>query len=298
MTFSVEFDAAMIPHAIRHYHDVLGLRKDQFLVVLHHSQRNAVELQEMVEVLHAQDIRHVHTWSGNFTSQANCNQRWKQRQGIVKDECDWVLKFDADELLRVPNNDMKTFLQFLGIQGFDSLSASWMDRVAAEGKLLNISSTDTAPLEEQFPLACQFSANAGANATTRKVVAFRGYLREKRAGHSLERKSALQTCRYPAQLILDHYKWSWPVVEKLRRRLAHYKQLDSTWWWKESETFLNHIDSNGGRIDVANPEYQCYEDNSRDANRPMIHSLFDIEDGVAESTPCQRQVRQCPNLLI
>jgi hypothetical protein len=294
ITFSVEFDASIIPHAIRHYQG-LGLHPHQFLVVLHHKRPDAPELQETVHMLRQDySVRHVHTWSGNFTSDANNQQRQKQRRNVGIDDCDWILKFDADEFLRTP--DVRSLLSALGTQGFDAIRASWMDRVASHGRLPNIS--DTPFLPQQFPMACaNFSANAG-NATTHKVVAFRGYLKEKRAGHSLAK--GLKSCMYPVQLILDHYKWSWPVVQKLRVRLEHYRQLETTYWWTESAAFLDHMDAHGDRIDVDDPQFQCRNvvDDGDNAVPPLIHSFASVRDGVAEAEPCRSAVRRCPNRLV
>lgn len=290
MTFSAEFDQELIPHAVEHYKNV-GLDPQYFLITLHHQLPNAPVLDKLTTWLRQEyGIPHVQTWHGNFTSQKNCDMRFKHRKAAKVKKCDWILKFDADELLRVPGGNMIRFLDFLGDQGFDSLSGNWIDRVADEGRLVDISAKPS--IAEQFPLGCRFSALAG-NATTRKLVAFRGYLKEKRAGHSLAK--GLETCRYPAQLMIDHYKWSRPVYEKLRRRMEHYRNLEGVYWWKESEAFLNHIDENQGRVDVHREDFRCEDIRER---MTMVHSYFPVEDGRAEADaePCSR-VRICPNKL-
>lgn len=296
ITFSIEFDAPIISHAIQHYRN-LGLNPQQFLITLHHADpQQAPLLQNWSHRLQTElQVGHVHTWHGNFTSDRNNEMRNYHRKQVGVEECDWVLKFDADEFLRVPSGNMLNMLSLLGHQGFDSLSASWFDRVGPDGQLLNISDdTSSGSMEDQFPQECQFSALAG-NATTRKVVAFRGYLKEKRAGHSLAK--GLETCRYPVQWILDHYKWSWPVYQKLKQRMEYYKTIDGIYWWTESAAFLKHIDDNQGKIDISRPDFRCSLSTPHSGSRTMVHSFFPVEDGVAEAAACSR-VRQCPNRLL
>jgi Glycosyl transferase family 2 len=289
ITFSAEYDLELMPHSIQHYLDV-GIDPNYMLITLHHTDPEAIEeLQSAVDVVHSFGIPQVQTWNGNFTSQKNCDMRQRHRALVGVRDCDWVLKFDADELLRVPSNDVVAFLQVLGQQNFDSVFGIWVDRIADQGRIPNI--TTEPSLEEQFPLGCRFSETG--NAKTTKVVAFRGYLKEKRAGHSLAKNS--ETCRYPPILMIDHYKWSWPVFRKLQKRIEHYKSIEGHDWWTESVAFLNRIAGNGGRIDVTEPELQCAESfngpfSSAVASPPMVDSFY--MDNATEAA-CQRPLR-CP----
>jgi len=303
ITFSAEYDQELLPHTIRHYLNV-GLSPDTMLITLHHQDPDAPELQQAQDLLRNEfGIPHVQTWHGNFTSQKNCDMRQQHRQAVGVDDCDWILKLDADELLRVPGNDMITFLESLGMQNFDSVSANWVDRVAPQGQIPNISD-ESVSLADQFPVGChRFSQLAGDNATTFKVVAFRGFHREKRAGHRLAKLSRRNSCRYPVRLFMDHYKWSWPVVNKLQRRMAHYKAIEGFEWWTESQAFLNHLDEHGGRIDIQDPQFACQDYSTKDAAVPMATVESFWTDEVVDKEPvdvaaiCQRPMT-CPIKLV
>lgn len=254
ITFSAEYDHDLLPHTIRHYLSV-GLDPQYFLITLHHPDHQAPELAQLTNLLKDFGIHHVQDWHGNFTSRSNCDMRVQHRQSVGVRDCDWVLKFDADEFLRVPGNDFPSFLTSVEEGDYDAVYATMVDRVSASGALRNISTYN--PISEQFPLECAFSQSG--NATTTKVVAFRGHLKEFRAGHGLV--YGQDSCRYPSQLIIDHYKWSWQVFEKLEKRLEHYQWLENNGqghhWWRESDTFLTHIYTNDNHIDIAAPEFQC-----------------------------------------
>jgi Glycosyl transferase family 2 len=294
ITFSAEYDQDIIPHTLKHYMDN-GLKPEYMLITLHHTDPEAVdELASAVASVKEFGAHHIQTWHGNFTSQKNCDMRIQQRVDVGVSDCDWIIKLDADELLRVPGNDMPSFLQVLGSQRFDSVFGNWVDRVAEEGGIPNI--TATRPLAEQFPVGCRFSLTG--NATTTKVVAFRGYLSEFRAGHYL--RDTLETCRYPPQLLIDHYKWSWPVFTKLQRRIEHYRSIEGHHWWTESASFLEHIASNGGRIDVNRSDLSCnrQDDVNGDAaasQRPVLDSFYREKTNY---DVCQRPLTQCPSRVL
>mmetsp|Transcript_13686 Transcript_13686/g.37832 ORF Transcript_13686/g.37832 Transcript_13686/m.37832 type:complete len:521 (-) Transcript_13686:442-2004(-) len=312
ISFSAEYDQALLPHTVQHYLN-LGLDPRYMLIVLHHTQEDAPGLRMAHRLLTTRfRISHVRTWHGNFTSEQNFAEKLEQRAAAGVDDCDWMIKLDSDELLRVPGNDLISFLQGLSVQNFDQVSSHWVDRVGPHGRIPDIRPQPS--LSEQFPVGCQsFSANAGADAKSFKVFAFRGYLQEKRSGHSLDRPSRYNSCRYPVRLVMDHFKWSAPVVSKLRRRMEHYKSLNIS-WWVESEAFLQKIDNHGGAIDIHDADYGCTdyladapagEDaKSRLSRLPFVHSFLPQMDVIKEKTKemvdsvdiCNRPP-QCPSKL-
>ena len=169
--------------------------------------------------------------------------------------------------------------------------------------------TDTS-IDEQFPMGCQFSGLT--DAVTFKAFAFRGYLREKRAGHRIHKDFRNKTCPYTPRLLIDHYKWSWDVFDKLKRRIEHYKTLPGVHWWTESVDFLNHIDQNDGKIDVSRPELQCQqifsqeEDSSSSSssassmpviNPNTLQSPMVDEAGNVEPNNCGNPIKQCPSKI-
>jgi hypothetical protein len=294
ITFSAEYDRDLMPHTLQHYLDN-GLNPEYMLITVHHGDPTAVEeVAAVVEAVQQFGVKHIQTWYGNFTSQNNCDMRQQHRRDAGVTDCDWIIKVDADEFIRVPGNDMPKFLQVLGSQHFDSVFGNWVDRVADNGEIINV--TSTAPLSEQFPIGCRFSRTG--NATTTKVVAFRGYLSEFRAGHYL--RDTLETCRYPPQLLIDHYKWSWPVFTKLQKRIVYYKSIEGHHWWTESALFLDHIASHGGRIDINRSDLSCENHHvDEDAGptmgrnqQPVLDSFYREETNylVCQSTKCPSTV--------
>jgi hypothetical protein len=159
--------------------------------------------------------------------------------------------------------------------------------------------TSTSTIDEQFPMGCQFSGMS--DAVTYKAFAFRGYLREKRAGHRIHRSLRNSTCPYTPRLLIDHYKWSWDVFDKLKRRIEHYKTLPGVDWWTESVAFLDHIAANDGRIDVSRPDLQCQQLHGRSdvafINAQTLHSPFIDEDGNTEPNNCGNPIQQCPSKI-
>jgi hypothetical protein len=101
--------------------------------------------------------------------------------------------------------------------------------------------------------------------------------------------------------LIDHYKWSWDVFDKLKRRIEHYKTLPGVDWWTESVAFLDHIAANDGRIDVSRPDLQCQQLHGRSdvafINAQTLHSPFIDEDGNAEPNNCGNPIQQCPSKI-
>jgi hypothetical protein len=104
------------------------------LITIHHYDRNATDVMDEA-ITKVTDLgvprEMIQTWHGNFTSQKNCNMRLRHRREMGVTDCDWVLKFDADELLRIPGQDIASFLESIGSQGFDVAYGDWVDRVAS-----------------------------------------------------------------------------------------------------------------------------------------------------------------------
>lgn len=121
ITFSAEYDRDLMSHTLQHYVDN-GLNPEYMLITVHHGDPTAVEeVASAVHTLQQFGVKHIQTWYGNFTSQNNCDMRQQHRRDVGVTDCDWIVKVDADEFIRVPGNDMPRFLQVLGSQHFDSV---------------------------------------------------------------------------------------------------------------------------------------------------------------------------------
>jgi hypothetical protein len=271
ITFSAEYDRSLIPHTLRHYVQA-GLQPQLFLISLHHShdgpaaKRSVALLQEQIRTDFG--MEHIQAWYGNFTSQENWSHKIAQRRQAEVRDCDWIVKVDADEFVRV--DSLPRLLDAMADRHYDVVYGSMVDRVGIDGGLSPIA-TDT-PLSDQFPLACHVTQAGNANTT--KAVAFRGYLTEYRAGHGL--LYGQDSCPYPHQLTIDHYKWTDSVHTKLQTRMDHYRWLEGQGrgfhWWRESQHFLHHLQRHSDRIDVNEPAFQCQVASSSMPDVPPVET--------------------------
>lgn len=294
LTFSLDFERELMPHTLKYYIDTLSVDPAHVLVALHHQNQNQTNAFDTAEEWLRQEygIQHVLQWTGNYTS----NRLWKRRDELRSlvniSACDWILRSDSDEFPAIPGDDLPSFLKFVSLQGYDSVFGSFNDRVAMDGSLPNITSDE--PLHQQFPLSCHVTDRI-VQANMQKAVAFRAYHQENRGGHYLLKMtnhsyearegSGKDHCGYPSKLRIDHYKWTYPVIEKLRQREEHYreKQLHYT----QSLRFLDYIDEHDGKFNVKG--LNCTDTNSVSSSFKMNYTDF-YSTGVR----CGRPKVECP----
>ncbi|KAL3912100.1 MAG: hypothetical protein SGILL_007019, partial [Bacillariaceae sp.] len=256
ITFSMDYDQPLIAHTLQHYTRA-GLDPQCFLISLHQTSPDtdtAATAAITDQLERDYGIRHIQAWYGNFTSQQSWEHKIAQRQAVGVSSQDWIVKVDADELVRL--GDIPSLLQGMAERDYDVVYGAMIDRVSLDGGLSSISNQTS--LAEQFPLECHVTKAGHANTT--KAIAFRGYLTEYRAGHGMLHNQTLAGV-YPQRLVIDHYKWSDSVLAKLLRRKQHYQWLEQQGrghhWWRESDHFLHHLYTHERRIDVGNEEFLC-----------------------------------------
>ena len=251
-TFSTELDNDILPHKVE-YILSRGISPDFFLVQLHHVDANSTLFDESESLLKQKyGIWRIKRFSGDFTSSKNAIARQANRNEHDVGDCDWVVRGDSDEFVTLPAGyDFPNLLEEMGEQGYDGLFGMFNDRVARDGKLINVSSELS--LDAQFPLHCNVSKIGGG--VQQQAFAYRGYLQENDGGHGLlnSRKQEPSNfhfekrhCGYPRLFRVDHYKWSHSVVKNLRRRAEVYQKLHRKVLTYEATSILDHIDKHGG----------------------------------------------------
>jgi hypothetical protein len=305
VTFSVEFEKELVSHKMQHLQD-LGLDMSNALIIIH--QQNITE--ELEDVVHTVEYfgvpqAHIHVWDGIFTAQRKYEQRLMARDKAGVDECDWIINLDGDEFPRAPGNDLVSFLEMVGYQGFDALNSYWLDRFGPGGSLPNV--TDNPEISKQLPVTCRDFTDRVTHAPTFKLFAFRAYLQEYNGGsHTLLDGSI--ACQYPSHILMDHYKWNWEVLNKLQRRASQYKQLGLQ-WFGDSLRFLDHFESHNGTADVNYRKFRCQDaentsfvpvldeaySNKKRKTREGLH--FNMKQNQKKVNGCGRQYKICPNKL-
>lgn len=282
LTFSTEYDQDIIPHTLHHYIYVLGVSPSDMIVALHVTDDKDPHnlVNETMQTLKGNfGIQHFSRWTGKYSSDGLWEARYNHRILANVKPCDWVVRSDADEFPAVPGNEtLAEFLYGVGRQGYDAVFGRFNDRVALGGILPNITAQPS--ISGQFPLSCKVTEKI-AKGLTIKVVAFRGHHRENRGGHGLldpdqmsfdfRTTTGVQHCGYPTILRIDHYKWTFPVLNKLQQRYKHYKAKKLH--FRESLRALKHIGKHKGKLVVdklkcvSDPEKADYETEKYDEGK-------------------------------
>jgi hypothetical protein len=168
-----------------------------------------------------------------------------------------VVHADSDQLHEFPINNVPLFLKMVENTGYDSVYGYYIDRVAEDGIIPNI--TTVPSIDEQFPLSCHMSTqivrlNRYNNALNipSKVMAFKGYLQENNGGGMVQNEN--EACVYPVRLRTHHFKWTWAVIRKMEMRSELEKFTN---WGYQSINVLNHLKNNHGKINITDEKLKC-----------------------------------------
>jgi len=157
---------------------------------------------------------------------------------------DWIVWADLDEFQEYPGA-LAELLREADEQGYDFFAGSFVDRVAADGRLVNFD--PARPIWEQYPAKCYLTRDV-AQAFDTKVACARAHIRLTPGNHWLWHEEELVA--YPEWVDVHHFKWDASVIPRLRRRLEpDWKRRCG--WWTESARLLEHFDRNGGGVDPA-----------------------------------------------
>ena len=224
-TISTDWDLALVPHWIRHYHD-LGIEPGEFFLVLHARQEGA-SLAQARDLLAVHGMQPRAIWIGPFSSDENYRYRRSMWQACELGPDDWFLIADADEFHEYPS-PLATLLARCNEEHYNAVEGRLIDHVAAEGEICPVA--ESPGIFEQFPKTVDITYELlGMNVM--KIVAhqrttFSGRLR--RANHGIDPEFAGATRVLPMTCLVHHFKWQSRVVEKLRQRADYYQCIGRT----------------------------------------------------------------------
>jgi hypothetical protein len=176
---------------------------------------------------------------------------------------DWFVLADCDELQVYPNGLAET-ISAADRGAFDYIEGFVVDRVAIDGELRKIDSDQS--LWKQFALAGVVTYPLlGGNSL--KVAAAKGSTRVLAGQHY-----ALRGKAWPRNLdwiAVHHFKWTEGLLERMRRRVRFYKSVGDD-LWMESQRVVDHLEQNGGKINVSDPRFLLSESTERCANEDKL----------------------------
>jgi hypothetical protein len=168
-----------------------------------------------------------------------------QLQSQIPQASDWIVWADIDEFQIYPDR-LPSLIDAAERSGIDYFGGLFVDRTTEDGSLPAFD--PGRPIWSQFPRQSQITRDL-TTACTEKVVCARSRVRLTPGNHAVCDQSLAGR---QALVEVHHFKWDASVVPRLRRRLTPQWQ-ERCYWWEESRDFLNHIESNGGKLAVERP---------------------------------------------
>ncbi|WP_157856340.1 glycosyltransferase family 2 protein [Actinacidiphila yeochonensis] len=243
-------DVSLLPYSLAHYRD-LGVEK--FHVVRHVESRDDESLEPSVAVMRAAGLDfagvRVAPWHEDLNAELI-------REQMAAHPDDWWVVADLDEF-HVYDRPLSEVVEHCERRGFDFVEGAFLDRVAADGRLTDLAPHGRTPLWRQYPLA-GFLTFRLLDGRPTKVTLARGTVELDLGQHYAWTGRGVPVADIHAQV--HHVKWTASAQRRLARRVAAYSSGE----WRllhrsvvgESQAFLDHLDGNGGRIDVGDPAFR------------------------------------------
>lgn len=240
-------DTELMNAAVEHYRD-LGV--DSFHLIRHVESLDDPRLRHDQEVLDRHGLAFAAVHQGAWDEDLNA---YLIRAQMRRHPADWWAVADLDEF-HVYDRPLADVIAACEEGGYDHVTGALLDRVAADGSLL--APLPGTPIWEQYPLAGMVTLRL-PRAGTSKVTLARGEVLLHLGQHG-----ASTGRRLPAETVfpqVHHFKWTASVLPRLVRRVEAYSSGE---WFltypdttDESRRILEHLKSNGGRIDVTAEEF-------------------------------------------
>lgn len=227
---------------LRHYKDS-GI--DSILVNVQPEQFGNSFHEQVIRIVRRYDARIIGVFIGKWSQFVNA---FLYQHTMAQAPFDWFVLADTDEFQVYPD-DIKSMIRSANDGGCDYLTGFVIDRISHDGTFPNV--IPDVSLWEQFPLGGLITFPLlGANML--KVVAAKGWVRTAPGQHYAYtgKKWPASRCYVP----VHHFKWTSGLLDRLRDRVKYLKVTKSG-LWHESERFIKHCDSNGGKIDVNQPSF-------------------------------------------
>ncbi len=231
---------------LRHYKES-GI--DSILVNVQPEQFGDSFHKAVARIVKSYDGRIVSVFIGKWSQFVNA---FLYQHTMAQAPLDWFLLADTDEFQVYPD-DVTSVIRAVDEGGFDYINGFVVDRLSHDGTFADVKPDIS--LWEQYSLGGLITFPLlGANML--KIVAAKGWVRTAPGQHFAYtgKGSPASQCYIP----VHHFKWTAGLLDRLRDRVAYLKRTNAG-LWQESDRFIQHCDSNGGKIDVNQPSFMLSE---------------------------------------
>ena len=160
----------------------------------------------------------------------------EKKHSIIKElnlgENDWLIHADIDEHAESKNKTLRQKISEMIDNGENCCFGIMTDRIASDGSLPPILKTKT--LSEQFPTVVNLT-RAVLKGLTRKIPITRADIGVLGGSHDVVPEDLEKIVINDEVLVVNHYKWTKKVKEKLEERVKTHKEF---YHWRESDRFL------------------------------------------------------------
>jgi inorganic pyrophosphatase len=165
---------------------------------------------------------------------------------------DWILHTDLDEFHQFPTS-LRRIIAACDEQGIDAIVSRFTDRIARDGTLAPIQSTPS--IWKQFPVACRMS-EAICHKYVQKAMLSHFEVRTTAGHHGVSTpcRAGIPIGR-PEQYRVNHFRWHAEAASRLKWILS-LPGVDPH-WKKEASRVLEWFDSNGGKINMNDPQLEA-----------------------------------------
>ena len=276
----LDHDIVLLDAFVRHYLD-LGIRKENFLLVLNTSERGQVStrIKEAIEILDRYGIEPFDIWCTRYESQEKWARVHAVLNKVVKPE-DWVVHPDADEFHEITKSTFKELFDDYDTRGINAAQGVLIDRITED--LTVPSEHKYGDVFSMFPVCANLSGLLGITGV--KLMCYRGYLRANNGSGQVhaQLKDKVNYChggtaslhehptavkylgtyqpqnprqpenwttivdeiRQEIGLLVHHFKWHGRCIEKLDQRIETYTKLKRAQVFQSSRV-LEHYRTNG-----------------------------------------------------
>jgi tetratricopeptide (TPR) repeat protein len=185
----------------------------------------------------------VQRWKAATESETYCQRQSGCRRAGARPGT-WILHTDLDELQQYPL-PLKKIAADAAQHNVNAVFGRLIDRVAADGSLPPIWPRPS--LWEQFPIECNMTGGILKSSPAKVMMArFRVLVKTGHHETPLEREIT------PPIGKVAHFKWHSGLLERMRWGL---RQENASREWKgDARRFLAWLESNGGKINLSDPE--------------------------------------------
>jgi hypothetical protein len=200
-------NTALIPHFLRHY---AALGVDCILIAAHDRvyQEVAAMAREVLAIVDRVECNHF-----NCEQKLSFERELLARHGAGPD--DYIIYCDVDELQEYPA-PLAEIVRQMSAKGIAAVRGHYVDRLAPDGRLAAIQPEPD--LFSQFPVACHITRDM-LHAFDQKIMLCLGWVLLD-SGHHEVLNGSCGPAPVPGDYLVNHFKWTAGVIERLRRRLA------------------------------------------------------------------------------